>query len=115
MSDPPGANVVLNDGEAKVTPFTMTVPRNQDLQLHFSKPGYQPVNLSDSSQVEPAIIVDIFPFMIPWAIDASEGAGYAHQQTTLVAHLDPLPGSAPQSTSATPPQAVVIEKAETSK
>jgi hypothetical protein len=88
-SDPPGAMVTLNNGETRTTPFTITVPRNQDLQLHFSKVGYQSADLVDGSQVEPAIVVDLFPLMIPWAVDAGAGAGYAHQQTSLNAHLDP--------------------------
>jgi len=117
ISDPPGATVILNNGETRVTPFTMEVKRNQDLQLHISKPGYQPVNLSDNSQVEPLIVVDAIPLMLPWAIDASQGAGYAHQQTTIVAHLEPVPGSEqslqPQAAKAAP--ADVMKKGEASK
>jgi len=108
-SDPPGATVTLNNGETRVTPFTITVPRREDLQLHFSKGGYQSTDLIDGSQVESAIVVDVIPLMIPWAIDASAGAGFAHQQTSLYAHLDPeaaVTGDS-QSRSATPsPQAV---------
>ncbi|MDO8585787.1 MAG: hypothetical protein Q7T82_01995 [Armatimonadota bacterium] len=92
-SDPTGATVTLSNGETRTTPFTITVPRNQDLQLHFSKIGYQSTDLVDGSQVEPAIIVDVFPLMLPWAIDAGAGAGFAHQQTSLNAHLDPAPNA----------------------
>jgi hypothetical protein len=93
-SDPPGATVTLNDGETKVTPFSMTAAREKDLQLHFTKPGYQSADLADNSQVEPAfLVVDFIPLVIPWAIDASAGAGYAHQQTSVVAHLDPESGT----------------------
>ena len=81
ISEPPGATVTLSTGETKTTPFTMTVPRNQDLQLHFQKAGYQPVNISDSTRVEPIIALDAIPFLLPWAIDASAGAGYEHQQS----------------------------------
>lgn len=98
-SDPPGATVTLNNGETRVTPFTITVPRKQDLQLHFSRAGYQSADLVDGSQVEGMIVVDIFPFMIPWAIDASAGAGFAHQQTALYAHLDPVAGAGGDSQS----------------
>ena len=94
-SDPPGATVTLTDGETKVTPFSITVPREKDLQFHFSKPGYQSVDLSDNSQVEPGfLIVDLVPLMLPWAIEASAGAGFAHQQTSVTAHLDPEAGVA---------------------
>ena len=99
-SEPPGATVTLNTGETKTTPFTMTVPRNQDLQLHFQKAGYQPVNIADNSRVEPiAIIVDGIPLMIPWAVDASAGAGYEHQQSTVAAHLTPETGASPTNAS----------------
>ncbi|MGC2495348.1 hypothetical protein [Candidatus Binatus sp.] len=92
-SEPPGATVTLNDGETKVTPFSMTAPREKDLQFHFSKPGYQSADLADNSQVEPAfLVVDFIPLVIPWAIDASAGAGYEHQQSDVIAHLDPESG-----------------------
>jgi PEGA domain len=92
-SEPPGATVTLNNGETRVTPFTITVPRKQDLQLHFSKAGYQSADLVDGSQVEGLIVIDVIPLMIPWAVDASAGAGFAHQQTALYAHLDPVAGA----------------------
>jgi len=94
-SDPPGATVTLNDGETKVTPFSMTVPREKDLQFHFAKPGYQSTDLADNSQVEGGLLVfDVIPLLIPWSIDAAAGAGFAHQQTSVVAHLDPEGGAA---------------------
>ncbi len=93
-SDPPGATVTLNDGETKVTPFSITAPREKDFQFHFTKPGYQSADISDNSQVEPASFVDVIPFLIPWAIDASAGAGFAHQQSSVTAHLDPVGGAA---------------------
>ncbi len=93
-SDPPGATVTLNDGETKVTPFSITAPREKDLQFHFSKPGYQSADMADNSQVEWGYMTaDIFPLILPWAIDASAGAGFAHQQTSVTAHLDPEPGA----------------------
>jgi hypothetical protein len=88
-SDPPGATVTLNDGETKVTPFSMTAPREKDLQFHFSKPGYQSADLSDNSEIEPGyLIADFIPLMLPWSIDAAAGAGFAHQQSSVTAHLD---------------------------
>jgi hypothetical protein len=114
-SDPPGSTVTLNNGETIVTPFTITVPREKDLQLHFSKAGYQSTDLVDNSQVEGLIIVDVIPLMIPWGIDASAGAGFAHQQTSLYAHLDPAADvvSDSPSRSATP-SAQATPKTETS-
>ena len=89
-SDPPGASVTLNDGETKVTPFAMTSQRNKDLQFHFSKAGYQSTDMSDNSKIEPGfLVVDAIPLLVPWAIDEAEGAGFTHQETSIVAHLDP--------------------------
>src|SRR5271163_4870548 len=94
-SDPPGATVTLNDGETKVTPFSITVPRQKDLQFHFSKPGYQSADVADNSQVEFGYMTaDFIPLMLPWSIDAAAGAGFAHQQASVTAHLDPLEGAA---------------------
>jgi len=110
-SDPPGATVTLNDGETKVTPFSMTAPREKDLQLHFTKPGYQSADLADNSQVEGGLLLifDVIPLMIPWSIDAAEGAGFAHQQTTVTAHLEPesaAGGDVPTKTAAPFPAAL---------
>jgi len=114
-SDPPGCTVTLNNGETMITPFTITVPREKDLQLHFSKAGYQSTDLVDNSQVEGLIIVDVIPLMIPWGIDASAGAGFAHQQTSLYAHLDPAGAEAVDSPSrSTIPAAQATPKTETS-
>lgn len=89
MSEPPGATATLSNGETHVTPFTMTVPRQQDLQFHFSKPGYQSTDVTDDSQVEGGYLAaDIFTFL-GWPIDAATGAYFAHQQSTVIAHLDP--------------------------
>ena len=93
-SDPSGATVTLNNGETRVTPFSIVVPREQDLQLHFSKSGYQSADVDDNSRVEGGYLAaDVIPFMIPWAIDASSGAGFAHQKTSVTAHLDPEAGA----------------------
>lgn len=109
-SDPPGATVTLNDGETKVTPFSMTAPREKDLQFHFSKPGYQSTDVSDNSHVETGLAMfEVIPLMIPWSIDAAAGAGYTHQQTSVVAHLDPegsVAGEVPTRTVAPLPPAI---------
>ena len=89
-SEPPGATVTLNNGVTMRTPFSIDVRREDDLQLHFAKPGYQSTDVAVNSEVEPGyLMADIIPFMIPWAIDASSGAGFAHQQTSISVHLDP--------------------------
>jgi hypothetical protein len=110
-SEPPGATVTLNDGETKVTPFSMTAPREKDLQLHFTKPGYQSADLADNSQVEGGLLLicDVIPLLIPWSIDAAAGAGFRHQQTTVIAHLEPESGAGedvPTKTTAPSPAAL---------
>lgn len=107
-SEPPGATVTLNSGETRVTPFTVTVPRTEDLHLHFSKPGYQSTDLDDNTHVEGGIMTaDILPLLIPWSIDAASGAGYEHQQASVTGHLDPEAGASSEvpdkETVATPP------------
>ncbi len=109
-SEPPGATVTLNDGERKVTPFSMTAPRKQDLQFHFSKAGYQSTDVADNSQVEAGLAMfEVIPLMIPWSIDSAAGAGYTHQQTSVVAHLDPegsVAGDVPNKTAVPSPAAL---------
>ena len=97
-SEPPGAYVTMQDGVTMQTPFTTTVPRDRDLNFHFSKPGYESADLSDNSRVEPTILVlDVIPLLIPWAIDASCGAGFVHQRPSVQARLDPLPSASPET------------------
>lgn len=105
MSEPSGATVVDNDGNTRVTPFTMIVKRNEDLQFHFSKPGYQSEDIADDAQVEGGYLAADILFPIAWGIDAASGAYQQHQQSVVVAHLDPLPAPAavaPQKTQSVP-------------
>jgi len=88
ISDPPVATVMLGNGETRVTPFTMTVPRGQDLQFHFSKPGCISTDTADYSQVEGGYLAADFFTLIGPPIDAASGAYYSHQQSTVIGHLD---------------------------
>jgi hypothetical protein len=58
------------------------------------------------------LLVDTIPFLIPWAIDAAEGAGFAHQQTSVIAHLDPE-GGANAPTKAIAPLSPALPSANT--
>ncbi|MBF6569701.1 MAG: hypothetical protein IVW54_12595 [Candidatus Binataceae bacterium] len=88
-SDPPGATATLSNGETRVTPFTITVPRQQDLDFHFSKPGYQSTDVVDDAQIEGGYVAaDLFTFLIGTAIDSATGAYFAHQESMVTAHLD---------------------------
>jgi hypothetical protein len=99
MSDPSGATATLSNGETHVTPFTMAVPRQQDLQFHFSKPGYQSTDVADDSQIEGGYLAADFFTFIGWPIDAATGAYFAHQQSTVIAHLEPEQTAAPGASS----------------
>ena len=93
-SDPPGAMATLSSGETRVTPFAITVPRKQDLEIHFVKPGYNPADVTDESQVEAGyLIVDILT--LAWPYDAATGAYFAHQQSTIEAKLVPIETGTP--------------------
>jgi hypothetical protein len=89
VSVPSGATTTLSNGETRVTPFTLTVPRDEDLQFHFAKPGYQSTDVADDSHIEGGYLVADFLIPIMWGIDAATGAYFTHQQPMVVAHLDP--------------------------
>lgn len=105
-SDPPGANVSVNDGRSGSTPFSFRVPRNEDLQIHISKPGYQSVDLTDTSKFEWGYGISdlLFTGLIGLGVDAIDGASFYHQQTMVTAHLDP---NVPMATSPIAPSASV--------
>src|SRR5258708_12355865 len=61
-SDPPGAQVSVNDGRQGTTPFSMKVNRNDDLEIHVSKAGYSPTDIADTSHPECAYVVSDISF-----------------------------------------------------
>ena len=75
-SEPPGANVSVSDGRAGVTPFSFRTARDEDLQFHVSKAGYQPSDISDPSKFQWGYgISDLFfTGLIGLGIDAMDGA-----------------------------------------
>ena len=94
-SDPPGAMATLSSGETRVTPFAITVPREQNLEIHFSKPGYNPADVTDDSHLEAGyFIVDLLT-LYGWPVDAASGAYFAHEQSAVVANLVPIKTGAP--------------------
>ncbi|HEY1851642.1 MAG TPA: hypothetical protein VGG60_11500 [Candidatus Binataceae bacterium] len=95
-SDPPGATATLASGETHVTPFTITVPREQDLQFHFSKPGYQSADIVDDTRVQGGYLAaDSLTFFVGLSIDAATGAYFEHQEQSITARLDPASSTAP--------------------
>ena len=95
--------MTLSNGNSGVTPFSVTVPRGEDLAIHFSKAGYQSSDLSDYSKVEGGYLAaDILFAGLGMLVDGPTGALYAHQESTVTARLDPesrgqsLPPSLPE-------------------
>ena len=96
-SDPAGAQVNVNDGRSGVTPYSMRVNRDEDLQIHVSKAGYMPYDEADASHVQWGYLVSdlFFTGLIGLAVDGIDGAMFYHNQAMVTAHLDALPNSAP--------------------
>jgi hypothetical protein len=94
-SDPSGAAVTINDGHSGSTPYSIHENREEDLQVHFSKPGYQSEDIADTSHVQWGYVVSdiFFTGLIGLAVDGLDGAIFAHSQQMVSAHLDPLPNT----------------------
>jgi hypothetical protein len=116
-SDPPGAQVVVSNGQTGVTPFWMDARRDQGLTFHFTKSGYQAVDVSDESTVETktkvgnAVALASFaamPFSLPIVaspmVDQATGADHVHQTNLVSAHLTPLGNGAASSPAPTATQ-----------
>ncbi len=125
-SDPSGAQVTVNDGRSGVTPYSMRVNRNDDLQIHISKAGYASYDEADASHIEWGYFVSdiFFTGLIGLAVDGLDGAMFYHNQAMVTAHLDPLQAAAPPvgqvpdakpvvSTAATTPSSVQAASATT--
>ena len=63
-SDPPGAQVSINDSRNGTTPYSIKVDRNDDVDIHVSKPGYAPVDIADASHMEWGYFVSDFFFTV---------------------------------------------------
>ena len=91
-SDPAGAEVTTNDGRSGTTPYSMRVGRDDDVQIHISKPGFNSTDIADASRIEWGYFVSDFFFtgLIGLAVDGIDGAMFYHNQTMVTAHLEPL-------------------------
>jgi hypothetical protein len=103
-SDPPGAQVTINDGHQGTTPYSMRVNRDDDLQIHVSKPGYSSSDISDTSHIQWGYLVSdiFFTGLIGLGVDGIDGAMFYHNQAMVTAHLDPVAPSPAQSDAALP-------------
>ncbi|MGC1341847.1 MAG: hypothetical protein WA854_05955 [Candidatus Binataceae bacterium] len=95
-SDPAGAQVTTNDGRSGTTPYAMKVNRDDDLDIHISKVGYSPTDVTDASHVEWGYLISdiFFTGLIGLGVDGLDGAMFYHNQTMVTAHLDPLAAQA---------------------
>ncbi len=94
-SDPTGADVSINGQQSGKTPFVTTVPSSQNLDIRLAKPGYQDQTVtSDATFRWGYEIWSFVAWVIPLGVDLADGAAWGHQQTMVVAHLDPIGGPA---------------------
>ena len=91
-SDPPGAQVSVNDGRGGTTPYSMKVSRSDDIDIHVSKPGYAPSDVADEYHIEWGYLISaiFFTGLIGLAVDGLDGAMFYHNQTMVTAHLEPI-------------------------
>ncbi len=91
-SDPPGALVSVNDGRQGTTPYSLKTNRNDDLDIHVSKPGFSSEDIADTTHVEWGYLVSdlFFTGLVGLAIDGIDGAMFYHNQTMVSAHLEPV-------------------------
>jgi hypothetical protein len=104
-SDPSAAQISVNDGRQGTTPFSMRTNRNDDLQIHVSKPGYAPADITDGTHLEWGYLISdiFFTGLIGLAVDGMDGAMFYHNQTMVTAHLEPVAMAPMQSGQAQPP------------
>ena len=96
-SDPAGAQVSVNDGRSGVTPYSIRVDRDEDLQIRVEKAGYTAYDESDPSHIEWGYFVSDFFFtgLIGLAVDGLDGAMFYHNHDMVTAHLDPVASTGP--------------------
>jgi hypothetical protein len=110
QSDPPGAQVSVNDGRNGTTPYSMKVSRNDDVDIHVSKPGYASMDIADESHMAWGYFISDFFFtgLIGLAVDGLDGAMFYHNQTMVSAHLELVYAQSDQSTAAVRPALAAV-------
>ncbi len=90
-SEPAGAQVATSDGRSGTTPFSFHINRAEDVQIHVTKVGYLPYDVSDNSHVQWGYVVSdlFFTVLIGLAVDGLDGAMFYHNQTMVAVHLEP--------------------------
>ena len=102
-SEPSGANVVASNGETGITPFSITVRRDQSLAFHISKEGYEPVDVYDDTEAQyPAALLAATGLPGTGAlVDEMTGADHAHKSQQLNIQLQTV-GAAKANATPTP-------------
>jgi len=89
VSDPNGADVIVNEQKQGTTPVTVNVPSKEDLNITVAKAGYQPQDLQDPTSIRWGYETWAFlEFVIPMVVDLSDGAAWGHDHLTMTAHLE---------------------------
>jgi PEGA domain len=102
-TDPAGAKVSINNQQSGETPFVTTVPSSQNLHIHLRKAGYYDQDMEDDATFRWGWETWAFlAYIIPCVVDLSSGAAWGHQQTMLVAHLEPMPQGGPAALTVPP-------------
>jgi hypothetical protein len=88
-------------GPTCVTPCTLTVPRNQDLVVTFTKPGYHPKTARLGRELAPAGAAGLAGNVLVGGVvgvvtDGVTGATTDHKPNPLKVVLDPVKPAAPE-------------------
>jgi hypothetical protein len=110
VSDPPGAEARTSMGFVCTTPCTLQAGRKDEFTVTFSKPGYQPAEVTVTTKVNPgggaAFAGNVLVGgLVGMAADASTGAGLDHYPNPVEAALVPM-----KSTRAAPPKSTRPKK-----
>ena len=92
ITDPADVEVTVNNRKEGMSPISLTVPSNEDLNIRLSKDGYQPKEVTSHATFRWGYEVWSFvEFVVPMVIDMSYGAAWGHDPTTIAERLDALP------------------------
>ena len=89
VTDPAGAQVIVNGETKGLSPVTFAVPSDQALDIKLTKDGYQPAQVSNLPTERSGYeLWDVVGGIIPLLIDRNDGAVMGHETTTTVVHLE---------------------------
>lgn len=93
-SDPPGADVVVNNMQVGVTPTQVALRRKEDHLVTVQKEGYVPASVPVLKSIGGAVWGNILAGgIIGWGVDATTGAQYNLHPETIFVRLRPVESS----------------------